>query len=132
MRRGIRSFDSHARNLLDLTAMRSLPSWGRQEGDFDDGRVGTAPVGSYRANAFGMHDVHGNVAEWCEEAPVSYELPVRSGDGLRVAGRVGSSRLMRGGTFHAPASRARSGDRERAGPNGRYRNVGVRPARRLH
>jgi formylglycine-generating enzyme required for sulfatase activity len=107
----------------------------------------TAPVGSFPGNPFGLHDTIGNVREWCREAYVSYEFPVREGDGLRLGGPP-QSRVVRGGSFQfVPAdqleedhligvalrqsSRSRVSRRDAAPPGYRSENLGVRPARPL-
>ena len=50
----------------------------------DDGWVEHAPVGLFRPNPFGLHDVAGNVWEYTRDHAASYEIAPRSGDGLRV------------------------------------------------
>lgn len=61
-----------------------------------DGFATTAPVATFRPNPFGLHNVHGNVFEWCLETAEDYDVPVRAGDGLREPERA-QHRVFRGG-----------------------------------
>lgn len=92
----------------------------------EDGWEEVAPVGRYPANAFGLHDMSGNLWEWVED--------VYAADGYAkhasrdpVYREAGPSRVLRGGgwTFAAESSRCRT-RRMNCRPSVRYDFVGLR------
>jgi formylglycine-generating enzyme required for sulfatase activity len=118
-----------ATNLSDAANKRSgRPSGYPGEDWLDDGWAFTAPIGSYRANPFGLHDVVGNVSEWCRDDYGTYYLPTRYGDGERLV--TGAQlRVVRGGNFNGLASEARSASRFQPRPETVSNLIGLRPAR---
>jgi formylglycine-generating enzyme required for sulfatase activity len=125
-----RSLEGHA-NIADIRYART--STGNEpQTPFDDGFAYSSPVGSYPPNAFGLHDVHGNVWEWCRETQVwPFETPARDGDGLRHDPTATTERrILRGGGYTNGPGHARVGYRwpyKIAGDG----DVGIRPARPL-
>jgi formylglycine-generating enzyme required for sulfatase activity len=95
---------------------------------WNDGYAVHAPVGTFDANLFGLHDTLGNVFEWCRDWLGSYELNPRARDGLRRPPAY-RARVIRGGSFDYNASIARSALRTECAPKNRGHNLGVRPAR---
>ena len=68
----------------------------------------TKAVGSYKPNAFGLYDMHGNVFEWCNDCYANYP----AGAVIDPKGpATGKSRVMRGGSYYWTASIARSFNR---------------------
>jgi len=75
---------------------------------FNDGMLVTAPVGKYKPNAWGLHDMHGNAWEWTRSAYRPY--PWRDNDGRNAADSTGS-KVIRGGSWRDRPKRCRSGFR---------------------
>lgn len=87
------------------------------------------PVGSYKPNAFGLYDMHGNVGEWCEDRYGDYPA---AGAGTDPQGpATGNSRVLRGGSFFLHVSHTRSSDRfgdNGISPSSRFNYFGFRLA----
>ena len=88
----------------------------------NDGYVFTAPVGSFAANKFGLHDMHGNVREWCEDFKQSYSNRTAAKSDL-------DTRVLRGGSWRDTPIFIRSSSRNSGAPNILDNTIGFRVVR---
>jgi len=94
---------------------------------------GTAIVGNYLPNAWGLYDMHGNVWEWCLDwsedninahggaVNIDPSTPAKT-----LSGASGANRVFRGGSWDSPAGYCRPAFRLSGTPTTRYTSVGFR------
>ena len=92
---------------------------------------GTAPVGSFAPNGWGLCDMHGNVSEWCEDHwHRNYDgAPGNGAAWLDADASRAADRVVRGGSWDDAARGVRSAYRLRLDPQFRDFRLGFRCAR---
>ncbi len=88
----------------------------------------TAPVGSFPANGWGLHDMHGNVWEWVQDNwHDNYDDAPGDGSPWQATqGGDGKRRVLRGGSWDSNPDFARSANRNWGNPDFRGYYVGFR------
>ena len=92
-----------------------------------NGTSGPTTVGSLDANTWGLHDVHGNVWEWCHDG---WDGDDYAGDTEDPSGdESASERVGRGGSWYHEPRKARSAERQSNSPDTTNGYLGIRLVR---
>jgi formylglycine-generating enzyme required for sulfatase activity len=97
------------------------PDWVLRDRSLDNALV-TTNVGSYLPNPLGLHDMHGNAAEWTRTTYRPYPYRSHGRDALTDEER----KVVRGGSWYDRPKRCASGFRLSYPPWQRVYNVGLR------
>ncbi len=109
-------------NLVAL-CRRNSPKWIPSIAQVNDGATVTQSVGKYEPNAWGLHDMHGNVSEWTRTACRPYPYDARDG---RESPDASGTKAVRGGSFYDRPHRAAASFRRHYQPWQRVFHVGIR------
>ena len=99
--------------------------------DGGDAPHGTAPVGSFQPNPFGLHDTAANVFEWVEDCWNKSHKNAPNDGSARTEGNC-RYRVIRGGSFYYYSKVARSDYRAKNPPNVKSYWLGFRVLRELN
>ena len=113
-------------NMADLSLKKTSPD--SVVANRDDHELYTAPVGSYKANPWGLKDILGNVAEWVEDCYTANYDNARK-DGIAATTDDCGSRVVRGGSWLNFPRFLRAAYRNDFTPDYRIDRIGFRVAR---
>lgn len=114
-------------NVADLTAQKEN-RWSPVI-NCDDGFAKLAPIGKFRPNAFGLHDMIGNAAEWVEDCWHPTYAGVPTNGAAWISQSDCNSRVVRGGAYNNLAVGLRSATRYANPADTRIELIGFRVAR---
>ena len=117
-------------NTHDETGKEAHPMYVWSEHRCADGYAENAPVGKYKPNPFGLHDMIGNVREWVEDCHIEGYAGAPSDGSARDTSPCGT-RVVRGGAWVDGPSTSRSAYRYAEKEDFRNYQVGIRVAREL-
>jgi formylglycine-generating enzyme required for sulfatase activity len=97
-----------------------------------DGYAFTAPVGKFGPNAWGLHDMHGNVLQWCADYYGPYDKVDGAKDPVQSTEQTDDYlRVLRGGAWSYDPRNCRAAVRVRRAPEFRDGIIGFRVCFRL-
>jgi formylglycine-generating enzyme required for sulfatase activity len=115
-------------NVADQSAARRYPGW--TVFACNDSYVYTAPVGSFKANAFGLNDMLGNVFQWTEDCWNADYAGAPDDGSARSDGNC-SEHELRGGSWFSTPAYVRAGYRNHFAADYRTSTVGIRLVREI-
>jgi formylglycine-generating enzyme required for sulfatase activity len=116
-------------NGMDATGKAQVPGVPWTAASCSDGHAFTAPAGSFKANTFGVHDMHGNAWEWVQDVWHENYQGAPSDGSAWLSGGDQARRVARGGAWSNAARGLRSADRSNGLPGYRNDVTGMRIAR---
>ena len=118
----------HYANVADRVGKETNADW--KIADCRDGYVNTAPAGSFKPNAFGLYDMHGNVLEWVQDCWNGTYRGAPSEGSAWATGDCGM-RVLRGGSWAREPQYQRLAARNKYQTSTRSFSIGFRVARAL-
>jgi formylglycine-generating enzyme required for sulfatase activity len=115
-----------AANVADASAVQRYPGWAVFA--CNDGYVYTAPVGSFKANSFGLNDMLGNVFQWTEDCWYADYTGAPIDGSARSDGDC-SEHELRGGSWFSTPAYVRANYRNHFAADYRTSSVGIRLVR---